>query len=152
FDVDENSWNPKISAATLAAMHARREQENRLIRFYPRYVAAALHGDFGESDSLRAPVAELLRRRAPISLKLIAGGALCGLALGGSLAWLAVWPRRQWLDGLAGSVSGLLLALPPAVLALGFFFARAPLILAVALALLPRIFGTMRALLRDAHD
>ena len=57
--------------------------------------------------------------------------------------------RRVSLSVLASGASGLLLAIPPAVLALGFFFAEKPLALAVALALVPRVFGTMRALLQD---
>jgi peptide/nickel transport system permease protein len=149
FDVDENSWNPKISAATLAAMHAERERESSLPRFYLNYLRAAAHGDLGQSDSLRQPVAELLRRRAPLTLGLVGWGTLGGMLLGGIFAWLAVWPRRTSLAVVAASTSGLLLAIPPAVLALAFFFAEAPLTLAVALAILPRVFGTMRALLDD---
>jgi peptide/nickel transport system permease protein len=149
FDIDENSWNPKISAATLEAMHAQHEHENRLPIFYLRYLRAAVHGDFGESDSFRQPVAELLRRRAPVTLGLVGCGTAAGLGLGALLAWLAVWPRRAVLGVAASAVSGLLLALPPAVLALAFFFAEAPLAMAVALALLPRVFGTLRSLFED---
>jgi peptide/nickel transport system permease protein len=147
FDIDENSWNPKISAATREAIHAQRRRENRLPVFYLRYLEAALHGDLGQSDSLRAPVAGLLRERAPVTLRLIGWGVGGGMLLGGLLAWLAVWPRRAGLEVFAAVSSGLLLAIPPAVLALAFFFNQAPLGLAVALALLPRVFGTMRALL-----
>ena len=49
------------------------------------------------------------------------------------------------------SVSGLLLAVPPAVWRLAFFLNRAPLGLAVALAILPRVFGTLRALWNDFY-
>lgn len=149
FDIDENAWNPRISATTLAAMHAERERESSLLRFYISYLRAAAQGDFGQSDSLRQPVADLLRRRAPITLTLIAWGTVGGMTLGGILAWIAVWPRRTSLALAAASASGLLLAIPPAVLALGFFFAEAPLALAVALAVLPRVFGTMRALFQE---
>jgi peptide/nickel transport system permease protein len=73
------------------------------------------------------------------------------MLLGGALAWLAVWPRRPVLAVSAASLSGLLLALPPAVLALAFFFSDAPLGFAVALAILPRVFGTLRALWADFY-
>src|SRR5580700_4530544 len=151
FDVDENSWNPQISAATRAAIHARREYENRLPLFYARYIGRALHGDLGESDSLHTPVTELLRQRAGVTARLIASGVAGGILLGGWLAWLAVWPRRPALEMTAVSLSGLLLALPPAVLALAFFLTGAPLALAVILAILPRVFGTMRALWADSY-
>lgn len=152
FEVDDNSWNPQISAQTQAAIHARREYENKLPLFYVRYIAAALHGDFGESDSLHAPVTELLRQRFVVTARLMAWGVIGGMLLGGWLAWLAVWPRNGILELSAVSLSGLLLAVPPAVLALAFFFGNAPLGIAVALAILPRVFGTMRALWSDLYN
>ncbi len=152
FDIDENSWNPQISAATLAAMHARREYENRLPRFYARYLEKALQGDLGESDSLHAPVTGLLRQRAGVTAQLMVTGVVGGMLLGGALAWLAVWPRRSAFELTAVTVSGLLLAVPPAVLALAFFLKSAPLGIAVVLAIMPRVFGTMRALWSDLYN
>ena len=64
---------------------------------------------------------------------------------------MAVWSRRAYLEAAAFSLSGLLLAVPPAVLALLFFFNEAPLAIAVSLALFPRLFGTLRVLLADAY-
>ena len=151
FDVDENAWNPKISAGTLTAMHALRERDNRLIPFYGHYLRAALRGDLGQSDSLRAPVAELLRDRAPVSARLAGWGTGCGLILGGAMAWLAVWPRGAAPGVFAAGVSGFLMAIPPAVLALAFF-AEAPLAVAVALVLVPKVFGTARAIFRDLYS
>lgn len=151
FEIDENSWNLQFSASTQAAIHARREYENRLPLFYARYLSKALQGDFGESDSFHVPVRDLLRQRAWVTIRLIIWGVGGGMLLGGWLAWLAVWPRRTALEVMAVSVSGLLLALPPAVLALAFFLAEAPLGIAVALAILPRVFGTMRPLWSDLY-
>ena len=94
---------------------------------------------------------ELLRQRAPVTARLIFWGTAGGWLLGGLLAWMAVWLAgcHGELEAAAFSISGLLLAIPPAVLALAFFFYQAPLALALSLALLPRLFGTMRALLDD---
>jgi peptide/nickel transport system permease protein len=152
FDIDENSWNPRISAVTLENMHHQREQDNRLPVFYLRYLTGALRGDFGESALFRIPVGELLRERAPVSLPLLAGGTMGGVLLAAALAWAAVWPRRRWLAGAASATSGLLLAVPPAVLALAFFFTSAPLTLAIALVLMPRLFGSLRAIFAEFRD
>jgi peptide/nickel transport system permease protein len=152
FDVDENSWNPKISAATREVLHARRARDNRLPQFYLHYLQAALHGDLGQSDSFKAPVTELLRERAPVTVRLIVAGTAGGLLLGGLLAWVAVWPRRAGMEIAATTISGLLMAIPPAVLALAFFFGESPLWLAIAVVLLPRVFGTMRALLDQLYS
>jgi peptide/nickel transport system permease protein len=140
FDVDENDWNPKLSAETRAALHVRNERNNRLLPFYARYLYGVTRGEFGESESCSG---------LPVSSRLILQGTSAGLLLGAALAWMAVWPRRAALGFFASAVSGLLLAIPPAVMALAFFFAEAPLGLAVALALLPRVFGTLRAVLQE---
>jgi peptide/nickel transport system permease protein len=140
-----------FSPIALQALKDERARENSLPRFYARYLADALHGDLGISESLKQPVSELIRDRAPVTAQLILLGTAGGWLLGGLLAWLAVWTRRPLLEALAFSTSGLLLAVPPAVLALAFFFYEAPLAVALSLALLPRVFGTMRAVLDDCY-
>jgi peptide/nickel transport system permease protein len=150
FDSIPEDLNPDISPATLKALHAERSQESLPV-FYVGYLAGAIHGDFGISQNLRQPVAELIRERAPVTARLIFFGTAGGWVLAALLAWLAVWTRRAALEAVAFSISGLLLAIPPAVLALAFFFYEAPLGIALSLALLPRLFGTMRALLDDCY-
>jgi peptide/nickel transport system permease protein len=151
FDSIPEDLNPDISPATLRALHEKRGRENSLPVFYIRYLAGAVRGDLGVSQNLKVPVTQLLRERTPVTARLILWGTAGGWLLGGLLAWMAVWPRRTGFEAAAFSVSGLLLAIPPAVLALGFFFYQAPLGLALSLALLPRLFGTIRALLDDCY-
>ena len=152
FSTIPEDLDPSIGPEVLRALHARNEDNNPLPVFYARYLAGTLRGGFGVSTSLNQPVAGLLRRRAPVTARLIAEGAAGGLFLGAFLAWLAVWTRSVFLETTASSVSGLLLAVPPAVLALVFFFNEAPLAIALALALFPRLFGTMRAVLEELYQ
>lgn len=152
FDSIPEDLDPDISPATLRALHEKHNRENSLPRFYAHYLIRAAHGDFGVSENLKAPVSELLRQRIPVSAKLIAAGTAGGWIIGGLLAWMAVWMRRPAVEAAALSATGLLLAVPPAVLALGFFFYEAPLSLALSLALAPRVFGTMRAVLADCYN
>lgn len=151
FDSIPEDLNTALSPETLRALHAQHNRENSLPRFYTRYLAGALHGDFGASQSLGQPVALLLRQRAPVTARLVLEGTLGGWLLATFLAWLAVWTRRFPLQAVSVSVSGLLLAIPPAVLGLAFFFWQAPLALALSLGLLPRLFGTLRAILEDCY-
>lgn len=151
FDSIPEDLSTDISPATLQALHAQRNREDSLPIFYIRYLGRAVRGDFGVSENLKQPVSELLRQRAPVTARLIFEGTAGGWLLGGLLAWIAVWTRSSLLETAAFSASGLLLAIPPAVLALAFFFYEAPVGLALGLALLPRLFGTMRAILDDCH-
>ncbi len=152
FEIDDNAWNPQISAATRATIHARREYENELPRFYIRYLAMAVQGNFGESDSFRVPVSDLLRQRAGVTMELLLWGVGGGMLLGGWLAWLAIWPRNGALAVTSGSLSGLLLAIPPAVMALAFFLSDVPVALAAVLAILPRVYGTLRSVWNELYE
>jgi peptide/nickel transport system permease protein len=152
FDSIPEDLDPGISAATLRILHEQHSRENSLPVFYVRYLARAIHGDLGVSQNLKLPVTELLRERVPVTARLVLLGTAGGWLLGGLLAWVAVWTRRSALEAAAFSISGLLLAVPPAVLALAFFYYQAPLALALSLALLPRLFGTMRAVLEDCYS
>jgi peptide/nickel transport system permease protein len=151
FDSIPEDLEPGISAGTLRALHARHTSENSLPVFYAKYLRNAVRGDLGVSENFRQPVTELIRDRAPATLRLILFGTAGGWLLASAFAWLAVWSRRRILEVTAFSLSGLLIAIPPAVLALGFFFRQAPLSLALSLALLPRLFGTIRALLDECY-
>src|SRR5690242_12457459 len=74
FDSIPEDLDPQISAATLRALHEQHERANSLPVFYAHYLARAVHGDLGVSQNLRQPVAELLRRRAPVTLRLMLAG------------------------------------------------------------------------------
>lgn len=151
FDSIPEDLNPEIGAGTLRKLHEQRGNATALPVFYAHYLARAIRGDLGISQSLRQPVSDLLLRRAPITLRLILWGTAGGWLFALLLAWMAVWTRGVILKAAAFSISGLLLSVPPAVLALWFFFDEAPLSLALALALLPRLFGTLRALLEEYY-
>lgn len=150
FGANDCDWDPSISRETCLAMSSKAAPVSLPV-FYVRYLRGAVSGNFGVSESLQQPVAELLRDRIAISSRTLLWGILGGLTLGGLLAWLAVWPRVPVLEGISVASSGLLLALPPAVVALFLFFRDWPLWLGIALALVPRVFGTARAVLEDFY-
>lgn len=97
------------------------------------------------------PIAGLLRERIKPTAWLIGWGTAGGCLLAGLLASCAVWSAHPAVPVATASVSGLLLAIPPAVLGLAFFFLQAPLALVIALALVPRLYGTLIAILQDVN-
>src|SRR3954454_16897269 len=86
FDSIPEDLNPEISPAALRALHQEHERANSLPVFYARYLAGALRGDLGISQNLKQPVADLFRRRAPVTLRLMLWGTAEGWLLAGLLA------------------------------------------------------------------
>jgi peptide/nickel transport system permease protein len=65
------------------------------------------------------------------------------------LAWIAVCQPLTFLRPGAEVFAGISLAIPAPVIAIAFFLAGTPVSAALALAILPRVFGTIRELLED---
>ena len=147
FGIDQIDLDPRISAETLAAIHAKTAADVSLPRFYLHYIERILHGDFGVSQSFQQPVSLLLLDRAPSTIALVLGGSAFGWLLALALAVLVVRFRNPALDTAASALAGVLLAIPPAVLALAFFFSEGPLVVAMGLILVPRLYGTLRVLI-----
>jgi peptide/nickel transport system permease protein len=152
FDVDERELDPRLSQQSVEELRQQRRGNNNIARFYGRYLLNLVHGDLGFSYSLNQPVRTLLAERFPVTLREIGIGLLLGWLLGLGLATSAVVLRACPVDLLAGGISGTLLSIPAAVLALIFVFMRAPASLAIALIVLPKIFGYSSNLLQRSYS
>ncbi len=155
FDSIPEDLNPDISPATLRALHERRGRENSLPVFYARYLAGAIRGDLGVSQNLKVPVTELLRERAPVTAKLILWGTAGGWLLGGLLAWMAVWPcpgpRGEVIETVAFFRQRVAPGDPSGCAGARLFLLSGATRVGAQPGLLPRLFGTMRALLDDCY-
>src|SRR5579864_3682093 len=65
FDSDERLMDPRLDAASRAAIQAEHDADRDLPRFYLRHVGGMLRGDLGTSSSLKTPIGELIRSRLP---------------------------------------------------------------------------------------
>ncbi|HXM44992.1 MAG TPA: ABC transporter permease [Bryobacteraceae bacterium] len=150
FGVDEHALDPARDAAALRAIQAARPEQGDFLAYSVRHTAAMFRGDFGISRNWNRPVAGLLRERWPVTAQLMAAGLLGGwaLALVFALPGL-VYPARIW-NALAGGLSGLLLCVPSAALALLLFVCAGPVRAVVALAVFPRVFEYLRNVLTHA--
>jgi peptide/nickel transport system permease protein len=152
FDVDEQELDPHLSAQSLQALRDARRQDHNIVRFYFSYMKRAAHGDLGSSLALGQPVRTLLRDRAPLTLRLLCIGLGLAWILTLTLSLSAAWLRLSIYDGATTVVSGTLLCIPAAVLALLSVLWNVPGSLAIALIVFPHSYRYARNLLVRAYS
>ena len=150
FGVDERELDPRLSQSNLEWIRSQHQQS--LIRYYGAYLRSALNGDLGTSESLHRPVSELLAQRFRVTLRSVSLAVLIAWSAAFALATLS-WLIGGWLFDLSCTLlSGFLLSLPAAVIALLFVYLRAPVFLAIAVVLFPKLFRYIHNLLSHASD
>src|ERR1700739_1108918 len=75
FGVHERELDTRWSAQSVEVWRQKQAVDAGLASFYFHYLSALVHGDLGQSDSLKRPVSELLRQRLPVT----AGSIMRGL-------------------------------------------------------------------------
>lgn len=151
YGVDERELDPRLSQASIDAIRSTNHLHSNLLSYYGNYLAAAARGDLGTSQWLDRPVSSLLRERFPVTARsVLLGIALAwALAFAVSLAGLLFW--RSLFDVSGALLSGALIALPAAVVAMFAVYLRAPAYAAVAAVTFPKIYRYLRNLLDHAY-
>jgi peptide/nickel transport system permease protein len=146
FGMDERLLDARLTARSREAIAREGSAQTNMLAFYAEYLRRLARGDLGKSVSLGRPVTELLRERAPVSLRSCASGL--GLAWAMALVGVAVleWRRRRWVERGSVLASGALLCLPGAVVAVGCAYMGWSPAAAIAAILLPRLFRFARNL------
>ena len=152
FDADEAELDPHLNSESLQALRQTRVEQHNLVRFYFHSLQRAVHGDLGTSISLGQPVSRLLRDRAPLTLRLVGVGFLLSWATVLALSLSAAWLRAFAYDTFATILSGTLLCIPAAVLALLSVLWNVPGALAIALIIAPHDYRYARNLLAKAYS
>ena len=152
FDIDEAQLDPHLNSASIEALHQARAEQQNIFRFYLRSLERAVDGDLGNSISLGQPILKLLRERAALTMKLVGVGLLLSWAAVLAVALSAAWIRTLSFDTLATVLSGTLLCLPAAVLALLSVLWNIPGAIAIALIVAPRDYRYTRNLLASAYS
>lgn len=151
FDTDEAQLDPHLNSASIQALHQARADQHNILRFYLHSLEHAVEGDFGTSLSLGQPVGTLLKERIPLTLRLVSFGLLLSWAAVMALALSAAWMRVFAYDAAATVISGTLLCVPAAVLALLSVLWNVPGALAIALIVFPCDYRYTRNLLAKAY-
>ena len=152
FDADEATLDPHLNSQSIQALRQARAEQHNIFRFYFHSLRQALNGDLGNSISLNQPVSTLLRDRVPLTLKLVTLGLLMSWAAVMAMALSAARLRASAYDLFATVLSGVLLCVPAAVLALLSVQWNVPGALAIALIIFPRDFRYTRNLLEKAYS
>jgi len=152
YDVDERELDPRLSPASVEAIRNAHRLNSNLFSYYGHYLARTVHGDLGSSEWLQQPVSSLIKERFPVTAKSVVFGVLLawGMALAISLA--SVFFPGFFFEISGTLVSGLLIALPAAVVAIFSVYLHAPVFLAIAVVTFPKLFRYLRNLLTHAHS
>src|SRR5258708_3531068 len=118
FGIEEQALDARLSAETREALEGRHAGERNPLVYYAHFLAGLVHGDAGRSVVFGQPVRDLIRDRAATTMAAVAAGlavgwcaaVLLGLAVALSRSAMAILP--------AFAVSGSLLSVPSAVLAM----------------------------------
>ena len=152
FDSDEAQLDPHLNSASVQVLRQVRADQHNVVLFYFHSLQRAVHGDLGTSISLGQPVLRLLSERVPLTLRLVGIGLLLSWTAVLALALSAAWMRAFAYDAIATIISGTLLCIPAAVLALLSVLWNLPGALAIALIVFPRDYRYTRTLLAKAYS
>jgi len=151
FGVDERELDTRLGSASRQAIEAERASERNIVSYYAGYLRGLIHGDLGFSRSLNRPVAELLGERLPVTLASLGHGVAGGFAFGFLLATCAVIAGVPFIDLLGGTVAGLCVSTPAAVVAVGLLWWGVAAEWAIALVVFPQVYRYSVDLLSAAY-
>jgi peptide/nickel transport system permease protein len=139
FGMDERLLDPRLSDSSIRAIEAENAQNANLFRYFGRYFAGLFRGELGQSVSFGEPVRDLIAERLGLTLRSVAAGVAWAWLTGAAVAlFLGLVKRRVW-DLAATGLSGGLLCLPAAVIALLALYLGVGPGAALGAILLPRI-------------
>ena len=152
FDTDEAVLDPHLSSQSIQALRQARAEQHNIFRFYLHSLQLAMHGDLGTSISLKQPVSVLFQDRFPLTLRLVSLGLLMGWAAVMALVFTTALLRVTAYDLFATFMTGLLICVPAAVLALLSVLWNIPGALAIALIIFPRDYRYAHNLVNKAYS
>jgi peptide/nickel transport system permease protein len=151
YGVDEHALDSRLSQSSRDAIRNQLQLGNGLLSYYGSYITGLVHGNLGTSAFLERPVAGLLRERAPFTTRTVFLGWITAWAAASFLSLLTLRWQTWPLEYSATAVTGILIALPTAVVALLCLYLHAPLFLGIAVITLPKLFRYQHNILAQAH-
>jgi ABC-type dipeptide/oligopeptide/nickel transport system permease component len=151
YGIDERDLDFRLSQSSREAIHSEHQLGGGLLHYYGSYIAGLFQGNLGTSDFLQRPVAGLLKERAPLTARAVLFGLVTAWMAASALSLLTLRWQTWVFEYSATAVTGLLIALPTAVVALLCLYLRAPVFLGIAVITLPKLFRYQHNILAQAH-
>jgi len=151
YGVDERELDPRLSQASVEAIRNSHRLTGGLLSYYRHFLASALQGDFGRSEWLERPVSSLIKERFPVTARSVVLGVTLAWATALGISLSGLFFRGFFLDISGTLASSVLIALPTAVIAVFSVYLRAPVFLAIAVVMFPKLFRYLRNLLAEAY-
>jgi peptide/nickel transport system permease protein len=150
FGMDERLLDARLSGQSIRALENEHQDQQNSVVFYARFLGGLLHGDAGQSAVFGQPVRDLIRNRAPTTLRSVTVGLAIGWTFAVLFAVTSALTRRVGAFLAALAVSGTLLSIPSAVLATVCLLLRLSPAVAIAAVILPRVIPYAYEQLRNA--
>jgi len=150
--VSERDLDPHWRPDSVESLRQQQALHEGLPAFYFHYLSGLVHGDLGESESLKRPVRELLRQRFPVTGASVVRGLGVAWLAAALLASLAIAFRGWFFTASTAAFNSLLLSLPSAVVAMLAVHLRTPVFFAIAIVVFPRLYSYIRNLLIRSYD
>ena len=139
FGIAEQALDSRLSAQSLKALEHQHEGERNPLAFYVHFLGGLLGGNAGRSAIYGQPVGQLVRERAPTTIRTAIAGLAGGWTAAVVLATAAALSRNAAFVLPAMGISGALLSIPSAVLATICLLLRLHPAVAIAAVVLPRV-------------
>jgi len=150
--ITERELDPRLRSESLEALRQQQALHQGLPSYYFHFLSALVHGDLGESESLKRPVLDLLRQRFPVTGNSVIRGLAVAWLAAALLATMGLALRGWFFEASTTAFNSLLLSLPSAVVAMLAVHLRTPVFCAIAVAVFPRLYSYIRNLLLRAYD
>jgi len=151
YGVDERDLDFRLSQSSRDAIRSEHQLRGGLFSYYGAYISGLFHGNLGTSAFLQRPVAGLLKERAPLTARAVLFGLATAWIAASALSLLTLRWQTWVFEYSATAATGLLIALPTAVVALLCLYLRAPVFLGIAVITLPKLFRYQHNILAQAH-
>lgn len=143
FGMDERRLDARLSDSSIRAIDSENAGNANLAHYFGNYLAGLCRGELGESLSFNQPVRELIAERMGLTLRSVATGMAWAWTVAITAALALGLLRRRPLELAATALSGGLLCLPAAVVALLALYLGVGPGAAIGAILLPRVLRYM---------